>query len=233
MRGGCHKTLPFFINFTFMSYEADDFNKCPWNPMIDSGNVMDLWKPFKSYPEFEPKYLSGEKSKFLNFVCMAYHKNSPLINDYNNPQERKRMAASLAGFRAKGHSGLFRPEVENFINGENEIANKMIIRFLWLQDSMKFTALMVAYKNIDKLLFRIEKSSDRENLEDAIDETTKDINKLYTMLDMLETRKQELMLGDEDVIKAADGILAHIAVVPPGWPERQAQKDFEDENSKF
>jgi hypothetical protein len=71
----------------------------------------------------------------LKYVILVYDiHNSPIRGKYTDLGERKFQAAKLAGFRLTAN-GRFKKEDENILYGKDDDVNRMIVRYIIIQNS--------------------------------------------------------------------------------------------------
>lgn len=203
-----------------MSYTADDFRLLPWNPLTERKGIIDKWAPFKQYNEFKEK-LSVDKDKFLNFMCLSYHKRSVLHEDYPDANDRSRVAAKIAGWQPKS-GNFFVPEIEDILNCKNTIANKMIVRFCILQNDLEYGAMVSTTLAMTRLMF------DTQNVaasDASVSERQVDISKMFKsikdILRELDEAKERIFYNKELGEEINAELMSHERI--PGFPEIRAK----------
>lgn len=99
----------------------------------------------ESYPEFSEDLgkLEKDKEKIAKFIILFYDMNSDLRGLVPDFWNRKRICAELVGFKLNDNK-VFPKEVKDFLIGENEEINGMIIRYLLLFNNPDYVELEVA-----------------------------------------------------------------------------------------
>lgn len=98
-----------------------------------------------SYPELreELDILESQRVKVIKFIILFYDLNSDVKNYVPEFWERKRICATLAGFKLKDGK-KYSKHVKNFLIGSNIVVNGMIIRYLLLFNNPDYIELQVA-----------------------------------------------------------------------------------------
>lgn len=171
-----------FDNFSWTSMFADTYNMKPkQDPRVVFKNVFN----FKEYYE---ELNEVDVVKFLRFIPMAYDKNSPLRSHFTESTRLKIKAADLAGF-VRQDDGRFLSNVENVLNGGNEIANRMIIRYVVQHKNSLYTRFVMyqeLYENEMNKLRSGEKGAAK-------------ISEFDTLGDKLDEIRQELFSQDNNI----------------------------------
>lgn len=171
-----------FDNFSWASMFADTYNMKPkQDPRVVFKNVFN----FKEYYE---ELNEVDVVKFLRFIPMAYDKNSPLRSHFTESTRLKIKAADLAGF-VRQDDGRFLSNVENVLNGCNEIANRMIIRYVVQHKNSLYTRFVMyqeLYENEMNKLRNGEKGAAK-------------ISEFDTLGDKLDEIRQELFSQDNNI----------------------------------
>lgn len=126
-----------------------DFDSLSWSSMmVDSYNIkpkQDLRKLFPgvfNFKEYYEELNDIDVTKFLRFIPMCYDKNSPLRQHFTEINRLKIKAADLAGF-IRQEDGKFLSNVEEVLAGSNEIANRMIIRYVIQHKNSLYTRFVM------------------------------------------------------------------------------------------
>jgi hypothetical protein len=135
-----------------------------------------VFKNVFNFKEYYEELKEVDVVKFLRFIPMAYDKNSPLRSHFTETVRLKIKAADLAGF-VRQDDGRFLSNVENVLNGGNEIANRMIIRYVVQHKNSLYTRFVMyqeLYENEMNKLRSGEKGaakiSEFDTLGDKLDE---------------------------------------------------------------
>jgi len=115
----------------------DDYSKCKADPSAD--DFVDRFKQLHS--DFrEPFFLSKVPRKsILTYIVLTYDIHSPYVIKYKDWVLRRRETAKASGFKI--YYGKYLEDVENIILGKTDATNKIIVRYLFLQNDMEFVKL--------------------------------------------------------------------------------------------
>jgi len=126
-----------------------DLDSLDWSKMVANTyrlqprqDARDLFPIIFAYKEFHEKLHDIDTLKVLKYIPLVYDKNSPLHKEYPELNKLKIKAADIAGF-IRQDNGKFLSNVEEMLDGSNEIVNKMIIRYCLLQKSALYTRYVV------------------------------------------------------------------------------------------
>lgn len=126
-----------------------DFDSLNWSSMmVDSYNIkpkQDIRKLFPgvfNFKEYYEELHEVDITKFLRFIPMCYDKNSPLRQHFTEINRLKIKAADLAGF-VRQEDGKFLSNVEEVLAGSNEVANRMIIRYVVQHKNSLYTRFVM------------------------------------------------------------------------------------------
>jgi hypothetical protein len=152
----------------------------PW----DKNTVSRL----EEYDEFKQQF-GVEKQKAIAYIILVYDLKTQLRKEYPFFNQRKVVAAELAGFPKK-KDGKFTTEYENILIGKNERINKAISKYIRLFYNPKYlylvyywSILSLEHENINNK----KESSDFKN-------TIANIEKLESKIESLE----EYLYGGKD-----------------------------------
>lgn len=140
-----------------------DFSKCLYNP--STPNTSDVLKD--EIPEFNNDLGDVERFRWqiVKFVIMMYDVASPLRKIYPNIHQRRREAATLAGFKLSTNLE-FPKKVEGIILGEDKRVTPLIIGYILKQglpELLAMEACMSQYIGItDKML---QKNADKNDID--------------------------------------------------------------------
>ena len=102
------------------------------------------------HPDFlEPlglKEVSAES--FFTYVVLTYDIESPYVLKYNDWAQRRRETAKASNFKVV--RGEYVEEVEQIILGKNERINKIMLRYMFLQNDIEF----IQFNSYQALYFR-------------------------------------------------------------------------------
>lgn len=132
------------------------------------------------YPSLQkiPEFSLDIKLPFdvvFKYIVLYYSNGTPLMN-ISNPNERKGTAADLAGFDITVKS------VQEMLSGKNEAVNQMIISYLRLQKSHKWSKLIIF---IDAYYNQLSKLQSGEISGEKTKEILVNVNTLETNIDSL------------------------------------------------
>lgn len=196
-------------------YSPKDFDNLPWNPLKVSKKVDEQWKPFAAYKEFQLPLNGMDRDMFLNYMCLVYHKDSVLVQDFDNITDRKHKALDLLG--ADHKDGFYSKAVEDVLNHKNRNADYMVIRFCSLQNNQRYTlltTLSISYDRLMKDIYDKASSGDMDGAKD-INIMNKTANDILASIDKL---KKEVFVNDKEVASSADEEMLSYARIP-GYPE--------------
>jgi len=114
-----------------------DYSKCKADPSAD--DFVDRFKQL--HPDFkEFLFLSdvSEKSLFT-YIVLTFDIQSPFVQKYKDWVSRRRETAKESGFRVE--RGKYLKEVESIIMGRIVSVNKVIVRYLFIQNDLDFIRL--------------------------------------------------------------------------------------------
>ena len=196
-------------------YSPKDFDNLPWNPLKIKKNVEEQWRPFQAYKEFQQSLRGMDKDLFLNMMCLSYHKDSLLVQDYDNINDRIHKSLSLLGVEHK--NGEYKKDILEVIEHRNRAADMMIIRFCSLQNNQRYTLLVTLSISYDKLMKQIYDETIDGGMEKAemLGKMNKTANELLKSIDQL---KKEVFVNDKEIASAADEEMLSYARIP-GYPE--------------
>lgn len=156
-------------------------------------NAPDFVRKFEElHPEFKEDLFFEKVSRrsFFSYIVLTYDIESPLVIKYKDWAARRRETAKLSAFPKEGIH--YTKEVENIILAKNKRANKMMLRYMFLQSDVEF----LQFQSYQSLFYRqikesIEKDFDNpssyEKLKKNIDVLTIEIRSL----------QQTIFSGDE------------------------------------
>jgi len=90
------------------------------------------------HPEFKVKFDNINKDKLIRYVIYMYDRNTPLRRKFPDILRRKVEAAKEAGFKIN-EVGLFEDDVEEFLRGKNDKANRMIVAYARIHKNFKYS----------------------------------------------------------------------------------------------
>lgn len=191
-------------------YKKEDFDNLYWNPFGNPKGVRKLWNTLNLYSEFNQNLVIIEEDLFFNYMELVYHKDSIMVKDYDNINDRKIKAFE---FLLEESFSKFSSGVKRIINGDNSTANKMCIRFCTMQKSQEYALLATSYIAYDKLLFEMERNLREGDISDAIIMTEKTQGSLEKMLNRINELKKVVLMSDKIIESEVDDDLLKYARV--------------------
>jgi len=166
----------------------DGCDKCKVDPTI-SGFVERF---ISLHKDMSTDLFLGEVNRddVFKYIILTYDVKSPYVLKYKEWAQRRRETAKESGFPTK--EGKYIPEAERIILGKNQNVNKLIIRYLFLQNDIDF----IRYQSYQALYFKqikdslekdFEKPSDYDKLKQNID----------ILADELKSLQNAIFFGDE------------------------------------
>jgi hypothetical protein len=139
----------------------------------------------------------------IKYVVSCYDKESPLVNSYKRRWAvKKRESALVAGF-AQNENGHFSEEADQVIFCHNNVTNKLILRYLYLQHDRLYQTYVIyneMYLNQSAELMRYEfaQPAHAKAAKENLDILGKDIEELeFKIFSGEETKKMKDMLYEE------------------------------------
>lgn len=125
-----------------MKLQDLDLSKCLYDPRKTT-----LLNDVKHIPEFnvEISYRPSRKG-LLTYIVLMYDHQSPLWREVRSLPARKGVAMELAGFKTD-KNGRFEKYIEMVLEGRQPPVNSMIIKYLSLLNSPKWSQL-IAFENL-------------------------------------------------------------------------------------
>ena len=122
----------------------------------------------------------SEKSLFT-YIVLTYDMNSPFVEKYKDWALRRRETAKASGFRIE--RGAYNVEAENIILGKTAKVNKVIVRYLFLQNDLefvKFQSYQALYYNqvVESMKAGSIKASEAKALRMNIDDLAGEVKSL-------------------------------------------------------
>ncbi len=191
-------------------YKKEDFDNLYWNPFGNPKGVRKLWNTLNLYSEFNQNLVIIEEDLFFNYMELVYHKDSIMVKDYDNINDRKIKAFE---FLLEESFSKFSSGVKRIINGDSFMANKMCIRFCTMQKSQEYALLATSYIAYDKLLFEMERNLREGDISDAIIMTEKTQGSLEKMLNRINELKKVVLMSDKIIESEVDDDLLKYARV--------------------
>jgi hypothetical protein len=191
-------------------YKKEDFDNLYWNPFGNPKGVRKLWNTLNLYNEFNQNLVIIDEDLFFNYMELVYHKDSIMVKDYDNVNDRKIKAFE---FLLEESFSKFPSGVKRIINGDSSTANKMCIRFCTMQKSQEYALLATSYIAYDKLLFEMERNLREDDISEAIIMTEKTQGSLEKMLNRINELKKTIFMSDKIIESEVDDDLLKYARV--------------------
>lgn len=192
-------------------YKSADFDNLFWNPYNNPSGVRKLWNTLNLYKEFQEKISGIKEDVFFNYMELVYHKDCVMLKDFENINDRKSKALELLGIKKTKNN--YPDGVQEILDGNNFIANKMIIRFCTLQKSQEFSLLTISNTTFDRLMFRMLEEAENVDMEKAVKNTRALQKQLGEILTDINAYKKSIFMGDSKVENDIDEeLLAHARV---------------------
>ena len=124
----------------------NDYSKCKVDP-----SAFDFVDRFKQlHPDFQEDLELKEvtESSLFAYIVLTYDIYSPFVEKYKIWAHRRRETAKAAGFKIYG--GKYLKEAENIIVGRSDVVNKIIVRYLFLQNDLEF----IKFQSYQSLYFK-------------------------------------------------------------------------------
>ena len=218
---------------------AQEFNKSDFADLIFrvdlidliSSDILHLFPDLKRFEEFTPSNLDAVKGKdikpaqLLAYIVYTYDMSSPYVKKYNDDILKRKKAVCDAVLFRRLPTGDFCPLVRQIILCQNEIVNRMIIRYLriiknqyWDSICTYMEALMIA--NTCLLDPKMDSKEKKENLAMSIT-LRKELGELQAAF--LAEQNVDLSLSLYDAIEEEELMT----------PEYVAEKTFMKENIQY
>lgn len=147
----------------------------------------------KKHKEFTEYFLEDRRNEVVRYINYLYSAKSPLIKVYRDDLlSRKQESAVLAGFKEKDEW-----VVNNLYNLGNDAIIKMIIRFLTMQNNMKWNAICTMEQNFYQNSYYILKL-DTDDVKQEKKHQLLQYN--AEIIDKLEAMYDGLFLSNKDVM---------------------------------
>ena len=157
----------------------DDYSKCKVDP--SAPDFVDRFKQL--HPDFREFLLLSDvsESSLFTYIVLTYDIHSPFVEKYKDWALRRRETAKAAGFKVV--KGEYVKEAESIIIGRSSSINRIIVRYLFLQNDLEF----VKFQSYQALYYRqvVEsmssssiKPADSAKLRSNIDELSGEIKAL-------------------------------------------------------
>ena len=176
-------------------------------------DILKFYKDLTRIKEF--KQSAGEKldnNMIMQYILMMYDKNSPYRKKYSDVLKRKIEVAHDVGFEVAA-SGIFEPQVEDFLMGKNDVVNKKIVQYVILHRSYKYSYQVSVEASYAALMLEIQGGETknfsklamlRDELEENLLEILNQDSNPYLKAEMLRYLENDrLQLRPEDIAKKA------------------------------
>ena len=191
-----------------MKFKDSDFSGMMF-PIYDlpkSKSVLKEFPELDKYKEFKTT-IALDKDKVIRYIMFCYDKRSPLLKEADL-SKRKIVALELAGF-SKEKGGKYNENLLRMISCENDSINRMMVRFLRIQNDLDFSLLTTLTENYFNTLLQVNSNivfnKDGDVLKDA-QARAKLSEELPTMLLRIKEVSKTLFFGDSSLIYTANSI---------------------------
>lgn len=123
-------------------------------------------KKLEAYEEFAVDF-GISKEQVVAYIILMYDMNSPLRKEIPYFNQRKLMAAELAGFK-KDKDGKFKADYEAIILGQNGLSESAISKYIRLFASPKYLALVYYWSILSLEFSNITSASESKDLKNTI-----------------------------------------------------------------
>lgn len=156
-------------------------------------SAPDFVKKFEElHPEFKEElyFDKVQRRSFFSYVVLTYDVESPFVIKYKDWATRRRESSKLCAFPKEGIH--YTKEVENIILGKNPRANKIILRYLFLQNDVDF----LQFQSYQSLFYRQLKESMEKDFDNPghYEKLKKNID---TLASEIKSLQKAIFNGDE------------------------------------
>ena len=137
-----------------------------------------------AFAEYESEYVKTEAAKVRVFawIVLMYDMNSPMRREIKDMYKRKVYAAGLCGISPNAVSGKYKQYVEDFLVGQDEAINNLIVKYIAYQASPEYTQLIAHMAMQQDALNKIVSMNADKNVQILFDTTTEKIRELTNLL---------------------------------------------------
>lgn len=184
-----------------IKYKSEDFEKLLFNVHKVPTNraIFTTYPELKGYPEFKEDLdsLQNHKNKVLRYVVYNYDSNSPFVRNIDDIVKRKIASAKQAGFKI-GEDGRFDKNVDEMLQGQVHVINRMIIRYCRLQYPMEFALILTGHESFYNILSELTTTSEdgRTSTLNEADKKSALFGKAEGMMKKLDDTKARLFNKD-------------------------------------
>ena len=157
----------------------DDYSKCKVDP--SASGFVDRFKGL--HPDLEKNLFLTEVSEksLFTYIVLTYDMNSPFVEKYKDWALRRRETAKASEFKI--YRGKYQEEAEGIILGKSASVNRIIVRYLFLQNDLefaKFQGYQALYYNqiVESMNASNIKPNDAAKLRSNIDDLSGEIKTL-------------------------------------------------------
>lgn len=141
-------------------------------------------KEIPAFAKFKDKNFTSDPAKrrlFAYIACM-YDPNTPLRREFKDLYKRKVYAANICGITPHATSGKYKDYVEEFLIGQNERVNDLIVKFIVSFSSPEYTQLIAHVKIQNDMLDKIVSNKADKNTQVMFDLATDKIKELTNII---------------------------------------------------
>lgn len=156
----------------------------------------------KKYPEFNVKLKKLSLNKVIQYVILVYDFSSELRKEIRDHVQRKSVAAKIVGYKISEITGKFETLVEEFLAGENEEVNEMVVRYVSLFGKPEYVQLTTYYELFIQENKALMNGGSREKLKALIEGMDKLTDKI--------TELEEKLFGGKESIDFRQHLYASV-----------------------
>jgi len=153
--------------------------------MPDKADPLEFFPKLKMFPEFKAKVDGIKAPTLIKYIALTYDLNSPFLKE-TNVARRKVEVGRYMNLQVTGE-GKFIPVIESMMKCEIPEINKMIVRYVRLQNNHKYSLLVALDENFYK---RLEKTMD------DVDEKAQEIKATTDMANTIQQLASDLFNKD-------------------------------------
>jgi hypothetical protein len=162
-----------------------------------------LHPDFKIFMEKREDKLSLSAIQIVKYIVACYDKESPLVNAYKKRWSvKKKECAVLAGL-PQDKNGRFDEDADNLIFCQNEVINRVILRYLYLIHDRDWQTYVIynemnIHQSVELIKYNFQQPAHAKSAKENLDTLNKDIEALeYKIFSGEETKKLKDMLYEE------------------------------------
>jgi hypothetical protein len=170
----------------------------------------DVVKEFTAlHPDFQ-KWNDAREDKLpfapvqiIKYIVACYDKESPIVNAYKKRWSVKKKESALLAGLPQDVNGRFDDNVDSLIFCQNEIINRVILRYLYLLHDRDWQTYVIynemnIHQSVELIKFNFQQPAHARAAKENLDTLNKDIEALeYKIFSGEETKKLRDMLYEE------------------------------------